>query len=108
MDGEPWAAELRLSADERWLLATERRSSTLSVFAVQADGRVALRSQQPVEAQPRGMQVAPDGRHVLVAGQASHHVGCWALDSLTGALAPRSRVAVGANPNWIEFFRTPA
>lgn len=101
--GEPWAAELRMSPDGRWLLATERRSSTLSVFAVDAaDGRLALRAQAEVEAQPRGMQLSPDGRHVLVAGQASHHVASLALDGATGALTPCDRVPVGLNPNWIE------
>ncbi len=106
--GEPWAAEVRLSADGRWLLATERRTSTLTAWAVDAQGCLELRDRQPVESQPRGMQVSPDGRHVLVAGQVSHHVACLALDPATGALSPRDRIAVGQNPNWIEFLRLPA
>lgn len=107
--GEPWAAELRLSPDGRWLLATERRSSTLSVFAVDpTSGQLGLRAQADVEAQPRGMQLSPDGRHVLVAGQASHHVSVLALDPATGALAACDRIAVGPNPNWIETLSLPA
>ncbi len=105
--GEPWAAEVRLSADGRWLLATERRTSTLTAWAVDAQGRLTLRDRQPVEAQPRGMQVSPDGRHVLVAGQASHQVASLALDPASGALTPCDRIAVGLNPNWIEFLRLP-
>lgn len=107
--GEPWAAELRLSPDGRLLLATERRSSTLTVFAVDPeDGQLTLRAQAEVEAQPRGMQLSPDGRHVLVAGQASHHVSSLALDPATGALSPCDRIAVGLNPNWIETLSLPS
>ncbi|TFZ04534.1 lactonase family protein [Ramlibacter rhizophilus] len=106
--GEPWAAELRLSPDGRWLLATERRSSTLSVFAVERDdGLLALRAQADVEAQPRGMQLSPDGRHVLVAGQASHHLSSLALDPRTGDLAPCDRIGLGPGPNWIETLTLP-
>lgn len=106
--GEPWAAELRLSCDGRWLLATERRSSTLSVFAVAADGSITGCARQAVEATPRGMQLTPDARHVLVAGQASHHVASLAIDPSTGALTPCDRIEVGLNPNWIEFLRLPS
>lgn len=103
--GEPWAAEVRLSVDGRWLLATERRSSTLSLLAVDHDGRLRLCDRQPVEAQPRGMQISPDGQYVLVAGQTSHHVASYALDARSGTLRACDRLAVGLNPNWIEFLR---
>jgi 6-phosphogluconolactonase len=107
--GEPWAAELRLSADARRLLATERRSSTLSVFDVEADpGQPRLLAQTPTEAQPRGMQVAPDARQVVVAGQASHHVTVYALDAHTGTLTPTDRARVGQNPNWVEILDLPS
>jgi 6-phosphogluconolactonase len=107
--GDPWAAELRLSPDGAWLLATERRASTLSVFAVDAaDGTLAFAARQPVENQPRGMQLSPDGRHVLVAGQTTHHLASFELDARSGALTPCDRVRVGLDPNWIETFALPA
>jgi 6-phosphogluconolactonase len=99
----PWAAELRLSADGSRLFATERRSSTASVMAVDpANGTLSLLAQHEVERQPRGMQVTPDGRHLLVAGQLSGAVACHAVDGRSGTLALRSRLAVGEDPNWIE------
>jgi 6-phosphogluconolactonase len=101
--GKPWAAELRLSPDGTLLLATERRTSTLSVFRVgAAEGTLSLLSRTPVEDTPRGMQLTPDGRFVLVAGQASHHLSTCALDPATGAMAPCDRAACGINPNWVE------
>ncbi|MFN3416468.1 MAG: lactonase family protein [Caldimonas sp.] len=107
--GEPWAAELRLSADARCLLATERRSSTLSVFDVATDpSQPRLLEQTPTEAQPRGMQMAPDARQVVVAGQASHHVTAYALDTHSGALRATDRARVGLNPNWVEILDLPS
>ncbi|HYF21169.1 MAG TPA: beta-propeller fold lactonase family protein [Ramlibacter sp.] len=101
--GAPWAAELRLSVDGTLLLATERRTSTLSVFRVSPqNGSLALLSRTPVEEHPRGMQLTPDGRFVLVAGQASHHLASFALDAGTGAMTACDRVPCGSNPNWVE------
>ncbi|WP_198150793.1 lactonase family protein [Caldimonas taiwanensis] len=101
--GQPWAAELRLSAGAHRLLATERRSSTLSVFDVATEpGQPRLLAQIPTEAQPRGMQVTPDAKLAVVAGQASHHITAYLLDMRTGALVASDRARVGLNPNWVE------
>ncbi|MFM1854843.1 MAG: hypothetical protein RLZ83_152 [Pseudomonadota bacterium] len=102
-DGKPWAAELRLSPDGAWLLATERRSSTMTLWSVApATGELTLADRVAVETQPRGMQWSPDGTCALVAGQTSDHLACWRLDAGRGTLALSDRVATGANPNWIE------
>ena len=107
--GEPWAAELRLSPDGRRLLATERRSSTLSVFDVEpAPGQPRLLAQTPTEAQPRGMQVSSDARQVVVAGQTSHCVTAYGLDAHTGALTAIDQARVGLNPNWVEILDLPS
>jgi 6-phosphogluconolactonase len=107
-DGKPWAAEIRLSPDGDWLLATERRSSTMSLWSVAAvTGELTLADRVEVEAQPRGMQWSPDGAFALVAGQASHHLASWRLDRTRGSLGLCDRVATGANPNWVETL-TPA
>ena len=102
-DGKPWGAELRLSPDGAWLLATERRSDTMSLLAVQPGrGELTLADQATVESQPRGMQWSPDGRHALVAGQTSHHLASWHVDRARGRLDLCDRVAAGLNPNRIE------
>ena len=107
-DGKPWAAEIRLSPDGAWLLATERRSSTMSLWSVAAvTGELTQTDRVEVEAQPRGMQWSPDGAFALVAGQASHHLASWRLDRARGTLGLCDRVATGANPNWVETL-TPA
>jgi len=107
--GKPWGAELRLSPDGAWLLATERRSDTLSLLAVEPGrGALSLADRVSVEAQPRGMQWSPDGQHALVAGQTSHHLASWHVDRARGRLDLCDRVAAGLNPNWIETFAVQA
>jgi 6-phosphogluconolactonase len=103
VEGKPWAAELRLSPQGHWLLATERRSSTMSLWAVDpASGQLTLCDRVKVETQPRGMQWSPDGRYALVAGQQSSHLASWRVDHEGGRLSLCDRVPTGGNPNWIE------
>lgn len=101
--GAPWAAELRLTPDGRFLYASERRSSVIAGFAVDAArGRLAPVGHWPTQAQPRGMAVDPSGRWLIVAGQLSHRVGLHRIDAATGALVARGEVGVGPNPTWVE------
>lgn len=106
VDGKPWAAELRLSPDGAWLLATERRSSTMSLWSIErSSGLLTAADRVDVEAQPRGMQWSPDGRHALVAGQLSSCLASWSVDTAQGRMRLCDRVTTGANPNWIETWR---
>ncbi|MBS0344686.1 MAG: lactonase family protein, partial [Proteobacteria bacterium] len=61
--GEPWASDLHLTPDGRFLYTSERRSSTLAAFCVDAQsGLLSLVGHTPTEAQPRGFNITPDGR----------------------------------------------
>lgn len=101
--GAPWAAELRLTPDGRFLYASERRSSVIAGFRVDAaSGRLAPVGHWPTQAQPRGMAVDPSGRWLIVAGQLSHRVGLHRIDATAGALVAQGEVGVGANPTWVE------
>ena len=101
--GEPWAADLHLTPDGRFLYASERRSNTLGAFRVDAvSGELALIGHTPTEAQPRGFAITPDGGFLIAAGQTSHRLSVYAIDALTGALDKRSECGAGQNPNWVE------
>ena len=102
-DGKPWAADLHLTPDGRHLYTSERSSSSLAHFEVNAaTGRLTAKGHTAVESQPRGFAIDPTGRHLLVAGQTSHHLGCWAIDADSGALSFQQRMPVGQGPNWVE------
>ncbi len=101
--GAPWAAELRLTPDGRFLYASERRSSTIASFAVDATtGALAPIASTPTESEPRGFAISPDGCSLVAVGQVSHRLSRYAIDPKTGALAKRGDQAVGTNPNWVE------
>jgi 6-phosphogluconolactonase len=101
--GAPWAAELRLTPDARFLYASERRSSTLSGFAVHPDsGELTPCGHWNSQAEPRGFAIDPTGAFLVAAGQASNRVTLHRIDRHSGALAAISELAVGAGPNWVE------
>lgn len=103
-DGEPWAADLHLTPDGRFLYTCERRSSTLAVFAIDpASGVPRLQGHVPTQTQRRGFAIDGEGRFLLAAGQRSNRVTAYAIDRATGALTPQGTLPVGDDPNWVEF-----
>jgi len=101
--GAPWAADLHCTPEGRFLYASERRSSTLSSFAIDAQtGALAPIATTPTETEPRGFALSPDGRFLVAVGQASHRLSLYAIDATSGALAKLDERAIGRNPNWVE------
>jgi len=101
--GAPWAADLHCTPDGRFLYASERRSGTLSSFAIDPQsGALAPIETMATEAEPRGFALSPDGRYLVAVGQASHCLSLYAIDAASGNLARLDERAVGRNPNWVE------
>ena len=101
------AADIHLTPDGKFLYASERMTNILSIWAVDpTTGLLSTLGNVPCEDGPRGFAIDPSGRVLLCAGQSSHHVGLYAINSATGALTPKARLAVGRNPNWVEFITT--
>ncbi|WP_457809384.1 lactonase family protein [Kushneria sp. EE4] len=96
-----WTADIHMSPDGRYLLASERHSSLITSFAIAADtGELTAIEAVEVEAQPRGFAIAPHGDVLLVAGQRSSHVAAWRIDQ--GRLSFIDRIEVDSAPDWIE------
>ena len=107
-NGKPWAADIHLSPDGRTLYASERTSSTLSSFRVDAaTGQLQPLGQVPTEKSPRGFAVDSSGRFLIAAGQESHHLALHPIDPATGIPGTPTRVPVGKNPNWVEIVDLP-
>lgn len=99
----PWAADPHLTPDGRFLYTSERNSSTLAIWKVDAaSGELTLVGHQPTENQPRGFRIDPTGTWLLAAGQTSHQMTAYEIDPASGRLAPRVTLPVGRNPNWVE------
>jgi 6-phosphogluconolactonase len=107
-DGKPWAADIHLTPDGRFLYASERGSSTIAAFKVDADsGKVTPLGSVPTEKQPRGFSIDSSG-HVLVAvGELSDGMSVYAIDQASGALKLLKSYQVGKKPNWVEFVSFP-
>lgn len=101
--GEPWASDLHLTPDGRFLYCSERRSNTLCAFRVDAaTGGLALIGHTATETQPRGFNITPDGHFLIAAGQRSHRLTLYAIDTHTGSLKALCECRAGQGPNWVE------
>jgi 6-phosphogluconolactonase len=102
--GKPWAADIHLTPDGRFLYASERTSSTLTAYRVDADsGRITPLGSVPTEKQPRGFAIDPSGHLLIAAGELSNAVSVYAIDGASGALKFLQSYPVGKKPNWVEF-----
>jgi 6-phosphogluconolactonase len=107
-DGKPWAADLHLTPDGRFLYASERGSSTLAVFRIDGErGTVRPLGNVPTEKTPRGFAIDPSGRWLLAVGQESHAMSVYAVDAASGALKLAQQLPLGKNPNWVEIVDLP-
>jgi len=106
--GKPWAADIHLTPDGRFLYASERTSSTLAAFRVDvAEGRLQPIGSFATARQPRSFQIDPSGLYLISAGQLSNSVLVHSIDEETGALATIGEYPTGKNPNWVEIIRLP-
>ncbi len=96
------AADLHLHPQGRFLYASERATSRLGVFTVDADGMLAPVETVPCETTPRGFALTPGGEALLCAGMDANTLGLYAIDPKNGRLTRRAGLAVPTGPNWIE------
>lgn len=101
--GKPWAGDIHLTPDGRFLYASERTSSTLAGFAADTvSGALTPIASWPTGKQPRGFAIDSAGKFLLAAGQLSDSVTVHAIDQTNGALSKLNAYPAGKNPNWIE------
>ena len=96
-------AEIEITPDGRWLIASNRGHNTLAVFAVAEDGRLTWQACYPTEPVPRFFALDPTGHWVLSAGQRSNCLVSYRIDGDTGVLERRDTYPTGVGPMWIQF-----
>jgi 6-phosphogluconolactonase len=100
---KPWAADIHVTPDGKYLYTSERNTHTLAMWRVDpANGELTLVGHQPTEKQPRGFQIDSTGTWLLAVGQASHQMTAYRIDPATGKLSQAAQVPLGKNPNWVE------
>jgi 6-phosphogluconolactonase len=101
--GKPWAADIHLTPDGKYLYASERTTSTLAAFSVDPKtGALTSIDSYPTEKQPRGFNIDPSGRYLLAVGQLSNSLTTYSIDKTTGKLTKLKEYPMGKNPNWVE------
>lgn len=107
LEGDPtrriWAADVRVSPDATLLYMTERTTSSVSAFSIDATtGKPTFVANYPVqEQQPRNIAFSPNGRWLLVTGEKSATVGSYAIGE-HGALRRVGQAPSGKGALWIE------
>jgi 6-phosphogluconolactonase len=107
-NGKPWAADIHVTPDGRFLYASERTTSTITAYKIDpASGKLTTVGTVPTEKQPRGFNIDPSGRYVAVVGELSDSMTVYAIDQASGALTKLKSYATGKKPNWVELISLP-
>lgn len=102
-DQDIWAADIHLTPDGRFLYISERTSSSLGAFSVNAqNGKLTYLGRVPTEAQPRGFAIAPNGGFLVACGEKSETISVHAIDPASGALSLPRQYPGGKGANWVE------
>lgn len=102
-----WAADLKITPDGRYLYASERTTSRLSRFALDAaTGAARLVGTVATETQPRGIAVSPSGRFLVASGEKSDRIALYRIET-EGDLTPLGRWPAGRGANWVEIIDLP-
>lgn len=101
---KPWAADIHITPDGRFLYASERTTNTITAYKVDAtSGKLTTIGSVPTEKQPRGFNIDPSGRYLAAVGELSDGMTVYAIDQTSGALNKLKSYATGKKPNWVEF-----
>jgi 6-phosphogluconolactonase len=102
-DNDIWAADIHATPNGKFLYITERTTSTLGGFSVNAEtGALTYLGSTPTEKQPRGFAIDPKGKYLVAAGEKSGTISAYAIDPASGALRLIGQYPAGKGANWVE------
>ncbi len=86
--GDSYCADIRLSADGRFLYGSNRGENTIVIFGVdKATGKLSLIGREDVRGDwPRNFNMDPSGNFLLVANQRSNNITVYKRDKENGTL----------------------
>ncbi len=107
-DGQKWAAAIRITADGRFVYASNRGHDSIAIYAVdQQTGKLTALGQQSTGGKvPRDFNIDPTGKWLLAANQATDTVVTFRINQTTGVLEETGVVAEVATPVCLTFLVT--
>lgn len=98
-----WAADIKITANGKFLYITERTSSTLSMYQRnQQTGKLTYIETILIEKQPRSIAIDPTDQYLVTTGQQDTQIGLYLICQATGKLTPIAQATTGKNANWVE------
>jgi len=95
-------ADIHISADGRFVYASNRGHDSLAVFSVNTQtGELTAHGQTPTEKTPRSFCLVPGDQFVVSAGEGSHKLIVFRRNAETGALTPLKSYDCGKGPAWV-------
>jgi len=100
---KPWAADLHMTSDGKFIYGSERTTSTITGFRVDATtGKLSRIGEVPTQKQPRGFGIDPTDKYLFAVGEQSHALTAYSINAQSGALTALKEYPVGKKPNWVE------
>jgi len=97
-----WASDLHLTPNGKFLYALERTGNQIGAMSVDAaTGKLTYLSTTPTEKQPRGFQIDPSGKYMVVTGEKSETLSIYSIGN-NGALLLLKQYPTGKGSNWVE------
>jgi len=97
-------AEIALSPTGQWLYVSNRGCDTISVFAIDADGKLTLMQNAPALVKmPRHFALDPAGQWLITAGQKDNRIAVLKIDPKTGQLSATDQSATVGSPVCVLF-----
>jgi 6-phosphogluconolactonase len=99
------AAEILVHPSGQWVYTSNRGHDSVSVFRIHKNGVLKLIQKQPIRgAFPRNINLSPDGKWLIAAGQHSNTVSAHHIDQKTGRLTfQKGGVTSIPNPTCLLF-----
>ena len=95
-------ADIHISADGRFVYASNRGHDSLAVFSVNLQtGELTPHGQTPTEKTPRSFCLVPGDQFVVSAGEGSHKLIVFRRDAQNGTLTPLKTYDCGKGPAWV-------
>ena len=104
--GENSTAEIFCHPNGKFVYVSNRGHDSIAISTIGADGKLTFNEAAPAHVKnPRGFNLTPDGRWLVVGGQDSANLAIHKVDATTGSLTFTSEITGIAMPVSVEFVK---